>query len=93
MYWLLYDISNTRQRNKMVRLCKDYGLNRIQKSCFAGEILNIKVDLFKEKIRGLVSEGDSVVMLPMTESMMEKVVEWGEIKLSRQIKKEGVYFI
>ena len=93
MYWLLYDISDTGKRNKMVRLCKDYGLSRIQKSCFAGEMLSIKVELFKEKVKGLVSEGDSVVMFPMTDNMMEKMIEWGESKVSRQIKKEGVYFI
>ena len=93
MYWLLYDISDTEKRNKMVRLCKDYGLSRIQKSCFAGEILSIKVELFKEKVKDLVSDGDSVIMFPMTDSMMEKIVEWGESNVAGHMKKKGVYFI
>lgn len=36
---VIYDITSTRIRNKIADLCMDYGLNRIQYSAFAGDLL------------------------------------------------------
>lgn len=36
--WLAYDISDSRQRREVSRLCKQAGLVRIQKSVFLGKL-------------------------------------------------------
>ncbi|MFC1465056.1 MAG: CRISPR-associated endonuclease Cas2 [Candidatus Brachytrichaceae bacterium NZ_4S206] len=36
---VIYDITSTRIRSKIADLCMDYGLNRIQYSAFAGDLL------------------------------------------------------
>lgn len=34
LYWVMYDISETKTRNKAVKICKNKGLYRVQKSIF-----------------------------------------------------------
>lgn len=36
---VIYDITSTRIRSQIADLCMDYGLNRIQYSAFAGDLL------------------------------------------------------
>ena len=36
IYWVIYDISNDRTRSRVASKCKNYGLDRIQKSAFIG---------------------------------------------------------
>lgn len=35
---VIYDISDDKCRNQVIDKCKDYGLRRIQYSCFLGEL-------------------------------------------------------
>ena len=36
LYWVMYDISNDKNRRKVVKACKDKGLSRVQKSINLG---------------------------------------------------------
>ena len=36
--WVIYDISDDNIRTHSADVCKKYGLYRVQKSCFLGEI-------------------------------------------------------
>ena len=38
LYWVMYDISDTKVRNKAVKACKNKGLYRVQKSIFLGTL-------------------------------------------------------
>ncbi|PIN72411.1 CRISPR-associated endonuclease Cas2, partial [Candidatus Woesearchaeota archaeon CG10_big_fil_rev_8_21_14_0_10_45_5] len=38
LYWIIYDISENSTRSKIIGKCKDYGLFRIQKSAFIGDL-------------------------------------------------------
>ena len=42
--WLVYDIVETKKRNKIVKACKQYGLYRVQKSVFLGTLNNNEID-------------------------------------------------
>ncbi|MGQ9788845.1 MAG: CRISPR-associated endonuclease Cas2 [Candidatus Hadarchaeaceae archaeon] len=76
----IYDITDNRFRNRVARKCKDFGLKRIQKSCFAGdmslnkiEMLNIELNnLLAEKEAYDVSEYDAIYVLPLCETCFAK---------------------
>ena len=38
LVWVIYDISEDKIRNKVSRYCLDYGLYRVQKSVFLGDL-------------------------------------------------------
>lgn len=65
--WVIYDISCNKIRNKVIRICKDAGLYRVQKSVFLGDISENKFDeiqlIFNEIIN---QETDSIYVFPMT---------------------------
>ena len=46
IYWVMYDISVTKTRNKAVKACKNKGLYRVQKSIFLGELNKNQKDIF-----------------------------------------------
>ena len=38
LVWVIYDISENRIRSRVAKLCKNYGLFRVQKSAFLGDL-------------------------------------------------------
>ena len=38
LVWVIYDISEDKVRNKISNICKGYGLYRVQKSAFLGDL-------------------------------------------------------
>lgn len=78
MYWLLYDIPNNRTRLKLVRLCKDSGLTRVQKSCFFGEIRKDSLGRLMKEIETLVSPDDSVYLIPINQNVVSQTKVWGK---------------
>ena len=56
MTLVIYDISDDRTRNKIASACKRFGLSRIQKSAFLGEMISSKrkelIDVLRRLIRG-----------------------------------------
>ena len=45
LYWIIYDISENKIRNKIVSVCKNYGFFRVQKSSFIGELTKNKMEM------------------------------------------------
>lgn len=65
LYWVMYDISNTKIRNKVVKICKDKGLYRVQKSIFLGELNKNQKDEIKVYMEMLIEEEtDSIYIFP-----------------------------
>ena len=93
MYWVLYDIASTRKRNRMVRLCEDFGLRRVQKSCFAGNLASKKVKLFCEKTQEFIAPEDSVIVFPMPENVVGKVMILGKGTLPSASDHQEVLFL
>lgn len=81
----IYDITDDRLRNRVARKCKDFGLARIQKSCFAGELTQNRLEmlriefenLLKEEDQQHVNEYDAIYVLPLCETCFVKKILLG----------------
>jgi len=70
----VYDISIDRKRNRIARRCLDFGLYRVQKSVFLGDLEANRVDeilLFSREI--LDMDTGSVYIFPMCREDFDKV--------------------
>lgn len=84
----IYDITANRLRNRVARKCKDFGLARVQKSCFAGDLSLNRVEMLKIELENLlkdeevqdVNEYDAIYILPMCENCFIKKILLGHKK-------------
>ena len=77
--WLIYDISDNKIRNKIVKLCKDYGLYRVQKSVFLGTLNRNEIDsLFLESKDLIDMETDSLYIFPLCDEDFKKIKLLGQ---------------
>ena len=64
--WVIYDIVNDKVRKKVSDSCKDYGLYRVQKSVFLGDLNSNQRDSLALECEELVDiDTDSVYIFPM----------------------------
>jgi CRISPR-associated protein Cas2 len=72
--WVVYDISKNRIRSRVAKLCKEYGLYRVQKSVFLGQMNRNQVDELGLQSKELIDlKTDSVYLFPMCEDDFGKV--------------------
>jgi CRISPR-associated protein Cas2 len=72
--WVIYDISKDRTRSKIADRCLDFGLQRVQKSVFLGDLQPNRIDEVIEFSRELLDlETDSVYVFPMCREDFDKV--------------------
>jgi CRISPR-associated protein Cas2 len=72
--WVVYDITKDRTRTRIAKRCLDFGLYRVQKSVFLGDLEPNRVDeilLFSRDLLDL--ETDSVYIFPMCQADFERV--------------------
>jgi len=72
--WVIYDIAKDRTRTKIAKRRLDFGLYRVQKSVFLGDIEPNRVNeiiLASTELMNL--ETDSVYVFPMCQEDFEKV--------------------
>ncbi|MDX1910378.1 MAG: CRISPR-associated endonuclease Cas2 [Saprospiraceae bacterium] len=66
MYYLIaYDITSARTRRIAVKLCKQAGLRRMQKSVFTGDGLPEKIGALEETLRPLLGKDDRLCIMPL----------------------------
>lgn len=71
IYWVMYDITENKIRNRAVRACKDKGLYRVQKSIFIGDLNKNQKDELKIIMERLVDEStDSIYIFPSSRDML-----------------------
>jgi CRISPR-associated protein Cas2 len=74
MTWVVYDISNDRVRGRVAKMCKEYGLYRVQKSAFLGDLNKNETDELLLRCKDIVDgEDDSVYVFPMCDDDYRKV--------------------
>jgi len=74
LVWVIYDISDDRMRKKVSDSCKNYGLYRVQKSVFLGDLnSNERDSLALECEEWIDADVDSVYVFPMDEESFKKV--------------------
>jgi CRISPR-associated protein Cas2 len=72
--WVIYDISEDKARLKVADRCLDFGLRRVQKSVFLGEIPPNRVEeVIQFSVEILDPETDSVYVFPMCRDDFSKV--------------------
>lgn len=79
LLWLIYDIVDTKIRNRIAKACKGYGLYRVQKSAFLGNINRNEIDELSLRCEDIIDEDkDSVYIFPMCEEDFKKVKLLGQ---------------
>ena len=79
LLWIIYDITVTKCRNKIAKLCKEYGLYRVQKSAFLGDLNHNEIDELSLRCEGVIDkEVDSLYIFPMCEEDFKKVKLLGQ---------------
>ena len=73
LVWVIYDISENRIRSRVAKLCKNYGLFRVQKSAFLGDLNRNQSDSLALECEAVVEESDSVYVFPMCEDCNDRI--------------------
>jgi|Deesub1362A_J573_1020465.scaffolds.fasta_scaffold00151_78 CRISPR-associated protein Cas2 len=80
--WVIYDISDNRLRTRVSEKCKDYGMERLQKSAFLGDLSRNNSEMLAIEIEKILDdentvEEDCVFFLPMCSSCISKKITIG----------------
>ena len=79
LVWIIYDIVDDRVRFKVAKACKQYGLERVQKSAFLGKLKANRFDELAEKCLSLINEEeDSVYLLPFCQNDFRRIKVLGQ---------------
>jgi CRISPR-associated protein Cas2 len=73
LVWVIYDISENRIRSCVAKLCKNYGLFRVQKSAFLGDLNRNESESLALECEAAIEESDSVYVFPMCEDCNERI--------------------
>jgi CRISPR-associated protein Cas2 len=78
--WVVYDIKNDKVRSKVAKICKKYGLYRVQKSVFLGTLENEnEKESLEIEISDLINHDiDSVYIFPMSKRELKQTVLLGQ---------------
>lgn len=78
LIWVIYDVSDDKVRAKVAQKCQTYGLYRIQKSVFLGDLPVHCADEVAEFSRDLINEDtDAVFILPCCQDDFDKRITVG----------------
>jgi CRISPR-associated protein Cas2 len=78
LVWVIYDISDDRIRGRVAQICKGYGLYRVQKSAFLGDLNNNETESIALECKELIEESDSVFVFPLCDDCFKKIKLIGE---------------
>ncbi len=70
---VIYDISDDRIRGKVAKICKGYGLYRVQKSAFLGDLNRNETESIALECEELIEEADSVFVFPLCDDCFKKI--------------------
>lgn len=79
LFWVIYDISDNNVRTKVVNICKNYGLFRVQKSAFIGMTSKNKAEMMTIEFRQVVGKEDAVFIIPACEQCFKHKIVIGKI--------------
>ena len=82
LLWVIYDISDNSLRSLVAEKCKDYGLRRVQKSAFLGELSRNSAEMLAIELEEILSDSrsvaeDSILLLPMCDFCIKKIIVIG----------------
>ena len=56
LVWTIYDITDDKIRSRVARICKGYGLFRVQKSAFLGDLNKNEADSLALECEAIIAE-------------------------------------
>ena len=78
MTWFIYDITDDRNRSRLIKIAQKHGLYRVQKSVFFGNIEKDEIDqIIKESKKVIDLREDSVYIFPVCETDYKKATLLG----------------
>jgi CRISPR-associated protein Cas2 len=75
---VIYDISDDTIRGHVAKIGKGYGLYRVQKSAFLGELNKNEADSIALECEAIKEEADSVFVFPLCDDCFKKIKLIGE---------------
>lgn len=80
---VLYDITSDPMRVEAAEICKDFGLERVQYSCFAGDLSLNRRDMLGICLTELLQRHDAeptdkIYLLPLCETCFDGRVQLGQ---------------
>jgi CRISPR-associated protein Cas2 len=91
LVWAIYDITSNKKRNKIAKMCKGYGLYRVQKSVYLGTLNRNEIDELSLQSQEIIDqEVDSVYIFPMCDDDFKKVKLLGQAFDKRLVKDEVI---
>ena len=76
--WFIYDITDDRNRSRLIKIAQKHGLYRVQKSVFLGNIEKDEIDqIIKESKKVIDLREDSVYIFPVCEVDYKKTTLLG----------------
>jgi CRISPR-associated protein Cas2 len=89
LYWVIYDITQNGIRSKVSSKCKDYGLRRVQKSAFLGDVSRNKIDMFSMEVKDIIgSTNNCVFIFPSCKECFSGKIIQGHLDEERIKKKD-----
>ena len=74
---LFYDVQEDRLRNKIIEICRDYGLDREQYSVFLGTLSSRQLRLLGRELHHIIDSHSYVMIVPVGSSEWKKRIEIG----------------
>ena len=72
--WVMYDITDNSKRERVIKICKGYGLYRVQKSVFLGTLNRNELDSVALECDEVIdTDTDSVYIFPMCDDCFKKI--------------------
>lgn len=91
LYWLIYDIKSNKIRNKIASKCKNYGMFRVQKSSFIGQLTKNRAEMLSWEIKDLEHDAsDCVFLIPCCKSCYSDKEIIGKLDEERVKQKDFV---
>ena len=91
LFWVIYDISENKVRNKVSSKCKNYGLQRIQKSAFMGELTHNTAEMLVLEVKEILGNMDCVFVVPTCKMCFRGKLIVGNFDQEKLMRKK--YFI
>jgi len=76
--WVIYDIHKNKLRQRVVKRCRLYGLQRVQKSVFLGELKSKGLKALYTELSNVINQRtDRIFIVPMRPSDYKRVRQSG----------------
>mgnify|MGYP001199449380 CR=1 FL=1 len=76
--WVIYDIRKNKTRTRVAKRCKYYGLIRVQKSVFLGQIKAKWLKIIHGELTNTINQRtDRLFIVPISPSQFKRVLQSG----------------